>query len=227
MDFRTWLDQEKKDLKQRTCLYPKKKLLFSISGVLLLFWALFRLWSAVPSQKIAKWDNLVMEKIMILKTPFLDAFFSLVTILGTKYFITIVFLILAVVLIKKRRKRATAAILLSLAGSGFLVYFLKNFFNRLRPFDCPGGYDCLSFPSGHTTLSFYFYGVLFYLIFQFLEIKRIICWLIGIGLIFLVMEVGLSRIYFGLHYPSDVIGGFLLGGIWLLIVVTLIDFLYR
>ena len=51
--------------------------------------------------------------------------------------------------------------------------------------------------------------------------------ILGITLFFLISLISLSRIYLGYHFPTDILGGFLLGGVFLLIAAILIDFLYQ
>jgi len=115
--------------------------------------------------------------------------------------------------------------LLSLLGSGFFILFFKNFFGRPRPFDCLGN-DCFSFPSGHVTLSFYLYGLLNYLIFRFFSFPLRKTLILSFFLGVLIILIAFSRIFLFLHYPSDLLAGFLLGGAWLLLAIFLIDILY-
>lgn len=115
-------------------------------------------------------------------------------------------------------------ILLSISGGTFFVELIKNLVHRARPsFDImlinSGDY---SFPSGHSTISMCFYGAFIYLIIGHVKnlwIKRILLAL----LIMLILLIGFSRIYLGVHYPSDVIGGFLLGLFWLCICIMIYE----
>ena len=134
---------------------------------------------------------------------------------------------LAIFLFKLKRKKAVAAVFLTLVGSGLFIYFFKTMFNRERPFGCLAGKDCFSFPSGHATIAFYFYGMLFHLINRFVRLKKIVGWSLGLFFGFLILLIAFSRIYLGYHYPTDVIGGFFLGGIFLLVAAILVDFLYQ
>lgn len=222
--FKNWLNWELKDLLADFYTYPKRKILFLFLGVFGGFWAFFKSWRAVDAGVLMSFDSLALERVAAMRTPFLDGLFSLITQFGSRYFIALAFLILAVFLFARRRRRAAATVALTILGSGLAVYLFKESFNRLRPDGCP--LDDPSFPSWHAALSFYFYGTLFSLATRFVKMKWRNVLILGLGLGLLVLSVAFSRIYLGCHYPSDILGGFILGGIWVLIAAILIDFLY-
>lgn len=229
-NFKDWLVYEKEDLKDGLFVYPKRKILFLFLGILILLGIIFKLWAVISSNTIEYWDDFLVSPIKQLKNPCWDNFFSGLTILGSEYFVVLAFLALTVFLVKKRRKRAAVTVFLTLIGSNFLIFLFKNIFNRTRPnacFDDFGQYGCLSFPSGHATRAFYFYGILFYLIARFGGLKKPFVLLLGVGLTGLISLIGLSRVYLGFHFPTDVMAGFLLGGIFLLAGIILIDFFYQ
>lgn len=226
-DLKVWFKQEKNGLKSDFYSYPKRKFLFLILVIFLLFSAFFKLWSATSSQSVIFWDNLIVNQIKQIRNPFLDNFFLTVTALGSLYFIVFAFLILTLFLIIKKRKKAATAVFLTLVSSSFLIYLFKNIFGRPRPFECPFSKDCFSFPSGHATIAFYFYGMLFNLTTRFVKLRKRYVWLLGALFGFLIFLVSLSRLYLGYHFLTDILGGFLLGGVFLLLVAILIDFLYQ
>ncbi len=115
------------------------------------------------------------------------------------------------------RGRASAALLFgtTMAGSVFLRLVLKLLFHRARPspffgMAAPSSY---SFPSGHALDTVCFYGSLALLLASSVHsrVRRTVLW--G-GCAVIVLVVGLSRIYLGLHYPSDVVAGYLAGLAW-------------
>ena len=107
--------------------------------------------------------------------------------------------------------------LVAVLGSSFFNTLLKWIFHRARPTIHPiiqeTGY---SFPSGHSMVSFVMYGMLTYFLVLFF-VKRSAKIITIIFFSVLVLFIGLSRIYLGVHYPSDVIAGFSAGGTWLVI----------
>jgi membrane-associated phospholipid phosphatase len=135
-----------------------------------------------------------------------------ITDLGYLPGISVVLIILCVLL--SYYKQYKEAVLLTLAmHSGYLASGgFKEIFERLRPaleyqLVPVEGY---SFPSGHSILSVCFYGTLIYIIFKLIKIN----WLkytLSALLILLILLIGLSRIYLGVHYPTDAAAGLFLG----------------
>jgi len=108
----------------------------------------------------------------------------------------------------------------SLAGGWLLNTVLKHTFHRTRP-DIQhlievGGY---SFPSGHAMISTAFYGMLGYLLWLNLRERAKPAWPVVIITPCLIFFIGGSRVYLGVHFPSDVIAGFAAGGAWLAVCI--------
>lgn len=109
----------------------------------------------------------------------------------------------------------------SLVGSTLLNEGLKLLFRRLRPdiliLHEAGGY---SFPSGHSMAAMTFYGLLAYLAYRYgpQGYQRVLCLLPCL----LIVAVGLSRIYLGVHFASDVLAGYLAGICWLGVFIVFI-----
>jgi undecaprenyl-diphosphatase len=127
-------------------------------------------------------------------------------------------LIVFFIFIKKHRWfsiKIPAIALSSLA----LMLTLKNLFGRNRP-DIPLLEEAkgLSFPSGHALMSVTFYGLLIYVIWNTVKLKWL-KWLLTIFFIILIFMIGVSRIYLRVHYPSDVIAGFAVGSLWLVVAI--------
>lgn len=122
----------------------------------------------------------------------------------------------------------TVMLAVSLAGGWFLNTVLKEVFHRSRPdiehLVSVGGY---SFPSGHAMIATAFYGMLGYLIWINLRQRAKPSWYVIVLTFVLVAAIGTSRVYLGVHFPSDVIAGFAAGGVWLLACVLAIRVVRR
>lgn len=155
-----------------------------------------------------------------IKNKYLDVFMFRVTDLGGAIFIT-VFTFGLVLFGSSKNKVIGVEALVSLGISQIIVHSLKKILSRERPYNIlkhlnTFGIDLsdYSFPSGHTTASFSLATTLA------LNIPRI-----SIIMIFLALVIGMSRIYLGVHYPTDVAAGIILGvGSAFLVHMYLIDF---
>jgi len=119
-------------------------------------------------------------------------------------------------------RRAAIWLLATLAGATVLSLALKSAFHRPRPTLFFGAVPhTYSFPSGHSMFSFCFYGVLAGLLTARIDSRplRILIWIVAAAA--LVLSIGLSRIYLGVHYPSDVLAGYLAGAIWVSTMLAL------
>lgn len=121
----------------------------------------------------------------------------------------------AVFLVRGWRRGALLAVV-TLAGGGLLDLGFKVLFARARPeafFDYYPAPTSFSFPSGHALTATCFFGGIAVLVSHRLEsrVTQTLVWLVAIALILLV---GISRIYLGVHYPTDVLGGWAVGVIW-------------
>ena len=122
-----------------------------------------------------------------------------------------------------RNKKIGVAITANLVLVTILNQLLKNILQRPRPTEYriiqETGY---SFPSGHSMVSMAFYGYLVYLIYKYVENKNI-KWILITLLSILICSIGISRIYLGVHYTSDVLGGFLISISYLVIYISAIN----
>ena len=137
---------------------------------------------------------------------------------GATCLITIAILLLILI----KNKKIGLITLTNLVLITILNQMLKIVLKRPRPTEFriinETGY---SFPSGHSMISMAFYGLLIYLIYKKIKNKYLKATLIII-LLLLILAIGISRIYLGVHYVSDVIGGFLISMSYLIVYIKLI-----
>ncbi|MEO6538083.1 MAG: phosphatase PAP2 family protein [Ferruginibacter sp.] len=201
----------------------------SLSLVLLIFifigclWALFLVADMVFEDKNLFFD----EHIFGLIQPHVNAtntlIIKIITFLGSQNFLlpANILLILYFLFIKKDKHDAWKVSAIAVTSTAVL-FLLKFVLQRERPLvpliSKAHGY---SFPSGHTFSSVVFYGMLAYIAYKNVS-NVFLRWVIIIALAMFTFMVGLSRVYLKLHYASDVIAGFSLGIIWLLLAKWLL-----
>jgi undecaprenyl-diphosphatase len=147
-------------------------------------------------------------------TPQITKLMQALTFLGSIRFLLALFIVTIAVFLAAGWKRAAIWWAVAVGGSVVLDISLKLAFHRARPVPFFGTAPLTySFPSGHALSSLCFYGALAGLCCTRIQsrMSRILIWVTS-GV--LVAGIGLSRIYLGVHYPTDVIAGYLAGAIW-------------
>lgn len=128
-----------------------------------------------------------------------------------------------VLLVLIKNKKIVISIFSNLVIVTILNQLLKAILQRPRPTEYriveETGY---SFPSGHSMVSMAFYGYLIYLIYKYVK-NKYIKWISIVLLSILVCSIGISRIYLGVHYTSDVLGGFLISMSYLVIYISAVN----
>jgi len=187
---------------------------FLLAGLLILFFG--KLAEDVVSNEIYTFDEVTTHFIRQYTSPPVTSAMKAFTSLGSPGAVFIIATgVIAALLFLRRPLLEPLFIATATTGSLFIDELLKWVFHRPRPdlnqLVNAAGY---SFPSGHSTVSIAFYGSIAYLLWTYLP-RIPIRWLITGCLVLLVFFIGISRVYLGVHFPSDVIGGFTAGGIWL------------
>ena len=122
-----------------------------------------------------------------------------------------------------KNKKIGVSIISNLAIITVLNQLLKRIVQRPRPTEFriveESGY---SFPSGHSMVSMAFYGYLIYLIYKYVK-NKYLKWISIILLSILICSIGISRIYLGVHYTSDVLGGFFISISYLIIYISAVN----
>jgi undecaprenyl-diphosphatase len=141
--------------------------------------------------------------------------------MGSVEVLALLGLIITVIYGLRRRWLHVGTSLAAVAGGAVLNQLLKELFARPRPSfaDPLLSETSYSFPSGHAMLSLITYGVLAYFAVLALQTWRARTAVV-FGAALLVILIGVSRMYLGVHYFSDVVAGFAVGGLWLSTLIT-------
>lgn len=192
----------------------KNKKLFFISILGILFLIIMAL---VIFGKMSFFDQYFYELVRKLESQFFDNYFVLVTRLGNTLTIVVV-VVLFMLLFRNKNSIILGLLTMNSAISNTVI---KHIIRRERPVGLKlveqGGY---SFPSGHTMIAVAVYGYLLYLVWTKIT-NKYLKYGLSILLSILIISIGISRVYVGVHFMSDVVAGFILS---IIQVVLLIDF---
>ena len=178
---------------------------------------------AIRDQEVIALDTVATPFLHSLSSPALDQLMNVITTLGSNLVIPPLFVLAVAWLAWLRRPREALFLAVASGGSLVLNETMKLFFHRARPqLAWAHVAPDYSFPSGHTMNSLVFYVAI-----------AVVLWSVAgrrFGLIamtvaiVLAVLIGISRIYLGYHYFTDVVGGLLAGTVWLLVVAAAFRF---
>ncbi len=184
-------------------------------------WAFAELAEEVAEGESRRFDRAVLLWIDSNVPENLDGPMRLITALGY-YWVVLPLLAASVLIFYLLRWRLSAILLLvSTAGGVLLTTLLKALFRRARPDLIETGYTAsfYSFPSGHATVAVGFYGALTVILAY--RARGVARWAVATGGVLLMLLIGFSRLYLGVHYPTDVLAGFLAAPLWVISVGAL------
>ena len=166
-----------------------------------------------------RFDDATRAAVHTLASPALTTFAHFLSFIGSAFFLTIATAAVIVVFALRKWGREARLFALTMIGSSVLNITLKLAFQRARPvpfFDLTAP-ESYSFPSGHSLASCCFFAGLAAILSGRVKSKRarMLIWT-GASIMFLL--IGLSRIYLGVHYTTDVIAGFSAALIWIVVV---------
>ncbi|WP_201596866.1 phosphatase PAP2 family protein [Psychrobacter vallis] len=192
----------------------------------LFIWLFSELAEEVLENELRKFDNRIIDFFESIKTPTLDGIYFLITEMGSVWFLTSLSVLVVLWLwFKVKDKWGVFFFIIAMGGNGALNWILKQVYERGRP-SINEAIDAIgfSFPSGHSMGSLVFYGFIFYLVVRSAQKKSMkIMAFIFLGT--LILLIGMSRIYLGAHFPSDVIAGFLAGTVWLILCLLALEWI--
>ena len=178
----------------------------------------------LTSDLVVNVDNRIEIFFYTFRNPNLINFFLWITLLGKGIIVISIAFISSIILWLTEKRVYIFSLWLTITGSALISFLGKILINRPRPGGLIPFYQepSLSFPSGHATIAVALYGFIIYVIWKNhtqLKYKNISLF-IGLTIIILI---GLSRLYLGVHFLSDIIGGYFIGLLWLIAVITITE----
>ena len=178
----------------------------------------------ITSDPIIAADVRIANLLTAFRTETLTNVFSWITLLGKSQVILYFIAVTVAILWLWRKYYYILPLFVAVIGSGAFTYSGKLAFHRPRPELAVYAEHSFSFPSGHATIAVAFYGFLSYLLIRFAPNWRRKVNLFFAGTL-LILAIGLSRIYLGVHFLSDVWSGYLVGAMWLIIAISFSEWL--
>ncbi len=177
--------------------------------------------SVLEADSVVALDKSFTNLLFDARTGWLSQIMYGITLLGNQLPVLTIGGLLSVFFLFRRKYIALFALWLTLAGVGISTKYGKTYISRDRP-EHVAYYkvDHFSFPSGHATTVVALYGLIAYFLCRRYQRQRR---RIILAAAILIVVVGFSRIYLGVHYLSDVLAGFLLGTLWLLVGISLME----
>ncbi|HET6723398.1 MAG TPA: phosphatase PAP2 family protein [Chitinophagaceae bacterium] len=179
-----------------------------------------------PIRKHKPIDMMIFDRIKPRVNSINNKIMLFITFLGKHQFLIPANLILIFYFIVVKKQTWFSIRVITIAISSLvLMLLLKQLFQRKRPLSpLLKAARGLSFPSGHAIMAVTFYGLLIYILQHTITIDWL-KWILFILVFALIILIGFSRIYLRVHYASDVLGGFIIGLLWLLISLTVLKWL--
>lgn len=173
-------------------------------------------------QSVLATDLWFENLLLVIRTPFLLHLFGGITLLGEVTVVLGITTLVGIVLWTTLRYRAYATgLVVTIIGAAATNYVLKTLVGRARPSGLiPSLIETSSsFPSGHATAAMVLYGFLAYFLCALFPTRKTA---IVTAATVLIGGIGFSRLYLGVHFPSDVLAGYLLGALWILIGIAVV-----
>ena len=165
---------------------------------------------------ITPYDNCIFNMFKELRSNGMNCFMSIITKFGS---IKIIISLTIALLLLYKNKKTIYYVFINTISIYLLNDFIKFLFHRARPSVALIKEKGYSFPSSHAMLSTLFYGLLIYIVYKKTN-NKILRYLLISLLSMLIVLICISRLYFGVHYSSDIIGGFSISIIYIMIFIT-------
>jgi membrane-associated phospholipid phosphatase len=205
---------------------PHKRTLFAwlllvgLAVAVITTFGLVELHDEILETSSIQYDQAIQSWVHSFATPTLTAIMRCLTFIGSPFVVATAVMLTAATLWWQRFRGDAILVAAAAFGGTVLDEVMKLHFKRVRP-DLPWAFvheHSFSFPSGHSVLAFVMYGVIVYKTQDKLRSR----WAKGalmLAAFLMVVGIGLSRVYLGVHYPSDIAGGYFVGAVWLAAVI--------
>ncbi len=195
--------------------------LFWLGICVLVIYAIAELSDEVLEKEAFAIDKAILLFIHRFANPLLDTLMVSITRLGDPKVVVPMTLIIIGLLFWQRHRVEAQIFALDAMGGAVLSYVLKLAFNKPRPqlWESPIRETTFSYPSGHALGSMVLYGFLSYIFATMYP--RYAKWFYGIATA-LIISIGMSRLYLGVHWPTDIVAGYGIGFLWITVCITLL-----
>lgn len=185
-------------------------------------WGFYEIAESVLEQETQLIDTCILLAFRQWHTPVLDRVMLVITNTGSPPVLLVASLLLAAFLLWLKRRAETVTLAIAAIGALGLNYLLKNLFARARPalWQHTVEVNFYSFPSGHAMMSVVVFGIIGYLLAVQIPRRRAA---IVTFTILLVSAIGFSRLYFGVHWPTDIVAGYAAGTVWLVACILSLE----
>lgn len=207
----------KEEIRSLIFLEVVSGIFLSISSLIFFFY----LTNAVLDKQTVIFDNTITSIVFALRQPWLTKIMLFLTTLGSE---VIIFssIVIVIFLTKRRHKRESFIFSIMLLMGAITTTLLKIMLKVPRPhISALVVENTYSYPSGHALNSLLFYATISFFIYHFTK-NKVTSLVISIFATILIFIIGLSRVYLGVHHPSDVLAGYI-AGFWLFTTTIFID----
>ncbi len=173
----------------------------------------------ILDQETYHFDSSIASFLSSIRNPFLTKLMINVSLLGHDFVLLASAAIFLLFILRKHLSDGLLFIFTVTIGAAINT-LLKIYIQRPRPLSPLVQASSYSFPSGHSMNSFIFYMLIAFFLYRYTRNIRL-CLLFTFFSLLLVFLIGVSRIYLGVHYPSDVLAGYLAGSLWIATVLVI------
>ncbi len=202
------------------------KILLSISFVTLSLFILLAF--TYEHSFFQQFDVFIVEHVPSVRAEWITSFMLFLALLGgTKVMAALTLILMIILVLWQKKWTAVLPPMLIMGGTALLNMTVKEWIGRARPeinylIEQPG----YSFPSGHTMAAVSFGGLCIYLIYHYVDRKMIRILSIVVALVLFVL-MGISRMYLGVHFLTDILGGTLFSITWIALAILILNRMNR